>query len=86
MYHIKFSRPAEKDYKKLPREIAERVDKAIKPLADEPRPANCKKLQNSHFYRIRVGDYRILYEIKEDTVIILVLRIRHRKEVYKNIH
>ena len=62
------------------------IDKAIDSLIKNAHPAGSKKLVNSPYYRIRVGDYRILYEIYDEKLIILVLRVRHRKEVYKNLN
>ena len=52
-------------------------------LADDPRPYGCKKLSGEDAYRIRVGDYRIVYSIYDDIVTVEVIRINHRKEVYK---
>jgi mRNA interferase RelE/StbE len=86
MYTIEFLKPAAKDYKKLPQDVAERVDKALEELKKDPRPVNSKKLKTTDFYRIRVGDYRVMYEIQEGKLVILLLRIRHRREVYRNIH
>jgi mRNA interferase RelE/StbE len=75
---------AEKELRKLPRQIFLKVDKIILSLADNPRPAGCKKLQGfNNVYRIRVGNYRILYRIEDDQLIIEVFRIADRKDVYK---
>jgi mRNA interferase RelE/StbE len=83
MYSVEFSKIAVKDYRKIPSRFVTAIDKAIEPLCKNARPVGSKKLFNSPYYRIRVGDYRILYEIHADKLIILLLRIRHRKEVYK---
>ena len=57
---------------------------AIEGLADDPMPVGCKKLAGSeHTYRIRVGDYRIVYDIQNANLVIFVIRIRHRRDVYK---
>ena len=58
-------------------------DLKIKGLATEPRPFNCIKLTNEEKYRIRVGDYRVLYEIIDDILVINVVKVKHRREVYR---
>ena len=52
-------------------------------LAEEPRPRGCKKLKNREGWRIRTGDYRILYEVFDDEQQVLILRIGHRREIYR---
>ena len=84
MYSLFFSPSARRDYKKLPHAIIKNVNSAIDALKSSPRPAGSKKLTNRNAYRIRIGDYRIIYEIHDDTVTVLVIRIRHRREVYRN--
>lgn len=56
---------------------------AIKSLADDPRPSQCKKLSGIKEYRLRQGDYRILYSIKDDILIVFVVTLGHRKEIYR---
>ena len=57
---------------------------AIEDLADDPMPVGCKKLVGSeHTYRIRVGDYRIVYDIQNANLTVFVIRIRHRRDVYR---
>ncbi|MBK7892067.1 MAG: type II toxin-antitoxin system RelE/ParE family toxin [Bdellovibrionales bacterium] len=63
-------------------EVQTRVFKAIAKLEDDPRPPKCKKLKGSPNWRIRVGDFRVVYEIVDDTVQINIVKIGHRKEVY----
>ncbi len=66
--------------KKVQRQIARRIDA----LAEDPRPAGCKKLGGEeNFYRLRSGDYRILYRVREKALVVLVLRIGHRREIYR---
>lgn len=60
-----------------------RVDAAILALAGDPRPHGCRKLSGSEEYRIRVGDYRILYEIEDAFLRILVVKVGHRRDVYR---
>jgi mRNA interferase RelE/StbE len=53
-------------------------------LAADPRPSGCKKLTgNTDYYRMRVGDYRVLYEVRDRDVLVLVIKIGHRREVYR---
>lgn len=84
-YQVEFSRGASKQFRKLPPSIQERVQAKIDELAVEPRPNQVKKLQgDDSLYRIRVGNYRIVYEIKDDVLLVIVIRIKHRSEVYKD--
>jgi mRNA interferase RelE/StbE len=57
--------------------------RAIRNLSANPRPAGCKKLKGLDAWRIRVGDYRVIYEIHDDVLVVLVIRVAHRGEVYK---
>ena len=84
MFEILLERAAEKDLRRLPDDVHDRVIKAIKPLSKEPRPSGAKKLAGGkNDWRIRVGDYRVLYEIADSIRIVRVYRIRHRRDVYK---
>ena len=70
--------------KKLPGNIRERVSAKIERLADDPFPAGVKKLQGEkNTYRIRVGDYRVVYDVHSSVLLIVVLRVGHRSEVYR---
>lgn len=83
-YQIEIKVSAKKELARLPRQIAEKVVERIKWLADNPRPYGCKKLcGEDSIYRIRVGDYRVVYSIVDQCLIVEVIRIRHRREVYK---
>ena len=83
-YQIEIKASAKKELARLPRQIAEKVVERIKWLADNPRPDGCKKLHGENsVYRIRVGDYRVVYSIVDRCLIVEVIRIRHRREVYK---
>ena len=62
----------------------QRIIKSIERLADNPRPHGCEKLAGmKNTYRIRQGDYRILYDVEDDRVIVLILKVGHRKDVYR---
>lgn len=84
VYTVEFSPGAARDFRKLAREIRLRLRPRIDALADQPRPAGAKKLSASHeLWRIRGGDYRIVYEIRDRILVVLVVRIGHRREVYR---
>ena len=83
-YRVLLERTAEKDLARLSSEIHGRIISAIQALAKNPRPLGCRKLSGSkHDWRIRVGDYRVIYEIADEIRIIRVNRVRHRREVYR---
>lgn len=83
-YEVYLERQPEKLLKKLPSHEVRRLDTAIRSLATHPRPPGCKKLAGStDTYRIRVGDWRILYVIEDNRLIVLVVRIDQRDSVYK---
>ena len=84
-YSINLLPTAARDLGQLPRPISRRVSRAIDPLADDPRPRGCEKLAAGagDEYRIRVGDYRILYKVDDDKHVVLIVRVRHRSEVYR---
>ena len=82
-YSIEWKRAAAQELKKLPREVVERVLKAVEQLATEPYPSGVRKLVGAeHTYRIRVGDYRIIYSVMASALIIEIIRVGHRRDVY----
>jgi len=83
MYEILLTSIAVKDYNKIPQKEVKKINKAIDELADDPRPHGYKKLKGRQGYRVRAGNYRIIYEINDKVLTVLVIRIRDRKEVYK---
>jgi mRNA interferase RelE/StbE len=85
VYQIVVERAAEKDLKRLSAEVRARAVMAIKGLARNPRPAGCRKLTGAaDAWRIRVGDYRIIYEIADVLRIVRINHVRHRREVYRD--
>lgn len=82
-YVIEVVPKAEKEYLKLPNSIQSRIKQNIISLEDNPRPVGSRKLRESSFYRIRTGDYRIVYSVHDDTRIVKILSIAHRREVYR---
>lgn len=84
IYRLRLTRAAEKELEDLPTKAAERIMAAIRALAAEPRPRGCKKLLGKkNTYRIRVGDYRVIYEVHDKEVVVLVIRISHHKDAYQ---
>ena len=85
-YRIEFKRSAVKVLKKFPKADRRRIRDKIDSLSDNlPNPATTKMKGDNPFHRVRVGDYRIIYEIREDTLLILILKIGHRKEIYRRL-
>lgn len=84
MYHLITKPSAEKQIAKLPTTVRKRIYAALDGLCEQPRPRGCKKLRaEDDLWRIRVGDYRVVYTIEDDELIILVVRVAHRKDVYQ---
>ena len=83
-YRIEWKTSALRELKRLDRPVVPRIVSAVDSLADNPFPKGVRKLQGTdHTYRIRVGDYRILYEVCQNVLRIQVVRVRHRKDAYK---
>jgi mRNA interferase RelE/StbE len=84
VYEILLERSAERGLRKLSATDFQRLISRIKALADNPRPSSCRKITGSkNDWRIRVGTYRVIYEIDEKAKLVKVMRIRHRKEAYR---
>jgi mRNA interferase RelE/StbE len=84
-YTIELRPAALRDLKRLPKEVLDRVSKKVNSLADNPRPPGVEKLSGSEdSYRVRVGDYRILYGIRDEVLLVIIVRVRHRREAYRN--
>lgn len=83
-YKIEFKPSALKAFKKLNRQTQKRIIKKIDLLENDPMPLGIVKLKGSNnFYRLRAGDYRIIYTIEKDRLLILILKIGDRKDVFK---
>ena len=84
-YRILVAPQARRQLAKLPREIRGRIGRRIEELAANPRPRNTIKLEGEEdLYRNRVGEYRIIYGIRDEELIVLVLEVGHRREVYRD--
>jgi mRNA interferase RelE/StbE len=83
-YELEITRTAEKQLRRLPRSDQLRLAKAMVALADEPRPRGCRKLTGyDDVYRSRIGRYRMIYSVSKRRLVILILKISHRREVYR---
>ncbi len=83
-YQIEFSRQADRQFRNLPSQIQQRLKSRIDSLAATPRPYGSEKLSGAdQLYRIRVRDYRIVYTVKDDRLLVLVVKVGHRREVYR---
>jgi len=83
-YKIKWKKSAYKELRNIHKEYIPKIIDSVEKLSLNPFPSGVKKLSGSEkTYRIRVGDYRIIYEIEEQRLIIQIIRVRHRKDVYK---
>ena len=82
-YKLKFATSVKKDLRRIPNDDVAKILNLIKSLLENPYPKNAKKLSHQNKFRIRYRNYRILYQIKNDELIIYVLKISHRKDVYK---
>lgn len=82
-YTITFKKAASKQLRKLPKAVLATVASAVDDLANEPRPDSCKKLKGTDdVYRIRVGDYRVLYTVDDSIITVEVIKVGNRKDVY----
>lgn len=85
-YRVQVQKAPEKTLRRLPRNVLQRVSAALDGLAKEPRPLGCKKLAGMHdHYRIRVGDWRIIYTIEDDILLVVVIEIAPRGGAYRNL-
>ena len=83
-YEVRFSPHANREFKKLPKGVKEEIDLVIKSLADDPRPYGYRKLHRwEDKYQVRVGDYRVIYEIHDGVLLVLVVSVGDRADIYR---
>jgi mRNA interferase RelE/StbE len=82
-YKIEIKKSAQKELKNLPDKALKKVIEKIGSLVTNPRPAGCKKLSGDEKYRIRIGNYRVLYSIEDEILVIFIVKVGHRKDVYE---
>jgi mRNA interferase RelE/StbE len=85
-YSIELTRRASRDLAAAPVPDRKRIARKIDALADDPRPSGCRKLQGAEdLYRIRSGAYRVIYQVQDEVLVVLVIMIRHRGTVYEDL-
>jgi mRNA interferase RelE/StbE len=83
-FNLQWRKSTRKDLRRIPREMVSRIVTEVEKLVEQPLPHGSEKLTGSdHTYRIRVGDYRVVYELLHDAKIVEIQRVRHRKDVYR---
>lgn len=83
VYKIFFKKSVEKDFKVIPKNDLGKILERIETLAENPRPPGCEKLTGQQKYRLRQGRYRILYSIQDDELTVWVVKVGHRKDIYR---
>jgi len=84
-YKIFFRRSVLKDLEKIPKKELRLIMKKIEKLAHDPRPQGCEKISGQERFRIRQGNYRIIYSIQDDELTIWIVKIGHRREIYRKL-
>ena len=82
-YKIFFKKSVRKDLESIPKSNLRKILKTIKALSSDPRPSGCRKLSGQERYRLRKGQYRIIYSIQDDELTIWVVKVGHRKDIYR---
>jgi mRNA interferase RelE/StbE len=83
-YQVEFTRPAARQFAGLPVDVQARLRPRIDALADNPRPQGVKKLVGEEeLYRLRTGDYQIIYQVRDKVLLVLVVKIGHRRDIYR---
>jgi mRNA interferase RelE/StbE len=83
-YKVIFAKSVKKDFKKIHKLEVSKILNEISVLAENPRSSKSKKLKGEKLYRIRVGNYRIIYDIQDEVMLVLVVKLGRRREVYRN--
>ena len=83
-YELVFRKSVAKDLRRFPQTDVRRIMDRIRALAKDPRPPGCERLSGLERYRVRQGAYRIIYEIQDQRLIVLVVKIGHRRDVYRS--
>lgn len=83
-YTVILAKAVQKQIDKLPQHVSDRVQRRLAGLESDPRPPDCKKLKGTDGWRIRVGDYSVIYEIRDRELIIIIIEAGHRRDVYRS--
>lgn len=85
-YRIEFSKTARRQIERLPLGVRSRIERKLQVLADDPRPRGVARMAGTNLgYRLRVGDYRVVYEIEDEILLVLVIRVAHRRDIYRDV-
>jgi len=82
-FRLVFKKSVAKDLRDIPKKDVARILKCFDALVDDPRATGCEKLSGQHRYRLRQGSYRIIYEIQDDVLVVVVVKVGHRRDVYR---
>ncbi len=83
-YSVEIKPSAVREIEAIPlKKLRQRVVQRIRTLGDDPRPTGCEKLTGQDRYRVRQGQYRIIYEVQDDVLVVIVVRVGHRSSVYR---
>jgi mRNA interferase RelE/StbE len=82
-YAVEFTKSAQKEINKLPRQASFRIAKAIEKLNIDPRKGNVRPMIGVKSWRLKVGDYRVIYDILDKKLVILIIKIGHRRDIYR---
>lgn len=82
-YKLFFKKSVQKDFDSIPKKDLKRILSRIESLSEDPRPKGCEKLTGQERYRLRQGQYRIVYSIQDDELTVWVVKVGHRKDVYR---
>ena len=82
-YKIYVKKSVEKDFKVIPKKDLKKILERIEALAEDPRPPGCEKLSGQQRYRLRQGRYRILYSMQDDELTVWVVKVGHRRNIYR---
>ena len=82
-YELYFKKSVQKDLKDIPKRDLKRILKRIEGLAEDPRPSGCEKLTGQERYRLRHGRYRIIYSIQDNVLTVWIVKVSHRKDIYR---
>jgi mRNA interferase RelE/StbE len=83
-YKVNFAKSVKKDFKKIPKLEVTKILDAIDELAKNPRSSKSKKLKGEKLYRLRVGNYRVIYDIQDNVMLVFVIKLGHRSDIYRN--
>lgn len=84
-YRVDIAGGGRRDLERLAPSVLERVARVLRALGDEPRPVGSEKLMGIEAYRVRIGDYRAIYEVDDRARLVTISRVRHRREVYRRL-